>query len=152
MAKQVTRFGPFSPTLEIGSRNINGGVRDLFPDCTGIDIAAGPGVDIVADAATWKPDKSYGAVVSCEVFEHVENWPDLVATAVRALKRGGLVILTMAGPGREPHSGIDGGPVHDGEFYANVEPHDLELTLKAAGFHDIELGSQPGDLYAVARR
>ena len=59
--------------LDIGGRNINGTSRDHFPHATRftvIDIAEGPGVDVVADAATWTPDRSYDVVVCTEVFEH----------------------------------------------------------------------------------
>lgn len=151
--RQVAELGPFATVLEIGSRDINGGVRDLFPSgYTGLDIAEGDGVDIVADAADWRPDKGYDCVVSCEVFEHTPRWREICATAFAALKPQGVAILTMAGPARGPHSGIDGLEVHPGEHYENVAPDDLERTLRLVGFTDLELGSNPGDLYAVARR
>jgi hypothetical protein len=53
----VARHARPSPgllVLDIGGRDMNGTVRDLWPgaDYTAMDITDGPGVDVVADAAT----------------------------------------------------------------------------------------------------
>lgn len=132
--------------LDIGGRNINGTPRPLFPNATVytvLDIADGDGVDIVADAATWKPDRRYDVVVCCEVFEHTDVWPAILRTAYKALKRGGVLIATMAGPGRAPHSAVDGGPhLYDGEHYGNVEMDELGDALVAAGFRTAALDEQ----------
>lgn len=142
--------------LDVGGRNINGSVRDLFPHAVcyrTVDVRPGDGVDVVADAATWQPDRLYDVVVCTEVFEHAEHWPKIVATIFAAMVPGGLAILTMAGPGRVEHSGVDGEwRLLDGEHYANVAPEDLERELKAAGFVDITVDFQqsPADTRAVA--
>lgn len=142
--------------LDIGGRNINGTVRSLFPFAhtyVALDIAEGPEVDIVADAATWTPDRAYEVVVCCEVFEHTAVWPGICQTAFKACRAGGLFIATMAGPGRRPHSGIDGGwHLHAGEHYANVEPDDLRRVLIAAGFTDVTVDQQSADVRAVATK
>jgi SAM-dependent methyltransferase len=141
--------------LDIGGRNINGSVRDLFrnADYTALDILPGDGVDIVADAATWVPDREYDAVVCCEVFEHTAVWPEICATAFKALKPGGKFVATCAGPGRGEHSAIDGQfHLHPGEHYGNVSDVDLNEVLVACGFHDITTDQQigPCDTRAVA--
>lgn len=144
--------------LDVGGRNINGTVRDLFPSAAlydALDVRPGDGVNIVADAATWKPPRQYDVVVCCETFEHAEHWRSIVRTIFAACKPGGLVILTMAGPGRPAHSGVDGEMrLLPGEYYGNVDPLDLELKLKAAGFADITVDylASPGDTRAVATR
>jgi predicted methyltransferase len=143
--------------LEIGGRNINGGVRDLFAAATGyvaLDIIAGEGVDIVADASTWTPDRVYDTVVCCEVFEHTDVWPEIVGTAFAALRPGGVFIATMAGPGRAPHSAFDGGPLQAGEYYSNVNPDELKANLKAAGFKRVVVNElqSAGDVRCVAVR
>lgn len=144
--------------LDIGGRNINGTVRDLFPGAdpyTALDIRDGDGVDIVADAATWSPDREYDVVVCTEVFEHTPDWPQICKTMGAALRPGGLVILTMAGPGRAPHSAVDGGwSLHPGEYYGNVDPHELERVLADCGFAGIVVDYQPSpaDTRAVAYR
>jgi cyclopropane fatty-acyl-phospholipid synthase-like methyltransferase len=144
--------------LDIGGRNINGTPRPLFPNATVytvLDIAPGEGVEIVADAAEWSPDRRYDVVVCCEVFEHTDVWPAILRTAYKALDDGGVLIATMAGPGRAPHSAVDGGPhLYDGEHYGNVEPADLETALAAAGFRDVTVHEQTEshDVRAVAYR
>lgn len=143
--------------LDIGGRNINGTVRGLYPnaDFTALDVAAGEGVDIVADAATWTPDREYDVVVSTECFEHCRDWPQIIHTAYKALKPGGRFVATMAGPGRPEHSGVDGGSnLYPGEWYQNVGPGELLDALKAAGFIDITVDRQgsPADVRCVATK
>lgn len=141
--------------LDIGGRNINGSCRPLFPNAswTVLDIAPGAGVDIVADAATWEPTLNAHLVLSTEVFEHTAAWPAIVRTAYRACAPGGLLIATMAGPGRAVHSGVDGGPtLRPGEHYANVDPDHLAEVLKAAGWVDIVVDQLGTDVRTTARR
>lgn len=141
----------FARVLEFGSRNINGGVRDLF-DCTeyvGLDIAPGPDVDVVGDAADWERS-GFDAVVCCEVLEHTPDGKAIIAAARRALVDG-LLIVTCATDPREPHSATDGGTLRPGEYYANVSPTDLAGWLGAAGFVTAEITTRPwGDLYCTA--
>ena len=143
--------------LDIGGRDVNGTPRALWSGVTWtvLDIAPGPGVDVVADAATWAPDRQYDLVLSTEVFEHAADWPAIVATAYRACRPGGLLVLTMAGPGRPVHSGLDGGPVlHRGEHYGNVSAADLRTVLVATGWVGVVVDEQlrPSDVRAVAYR
>lgn len=144
--------------LDIGGRNINGSVRDLFPAATqyrAVDQFEGEGVDIVADCAEWAPDDEYDVVVSTEVFEHAQRWREIVDTAYLALKPGGRFVATMAGPGRPEHSAIDGGwELHPGEYYRNVDPQDLRVALIESGFVDITVDQQqsPADVRCVATR
>lgn len=123
--------------LEFGSRDVNGGIRDLFTgwDYLGVDRVPGRGVDAVADAAMFDTPKRYDVVACCEAFEHAENWRAIVANAFRLLRPGGLFVGTAAGPDREPHN-CDGTP-HDGkEWYANIVPDELADELHAVGFRD----------------
>lgn len=143
--------------LDLGGRNVNGSVRDLFPNATkyvAVDIREGEGVDVVADAATWVPDDEYDVVVSTECFEHTAVWPEICLTAFKATRPGGRLILTMAGPGRSEHSAIDGGPIQPGEYYGNVDPEHLKHTLITAGFKDVVVDSRvsPADTRAVASK
>lgn len=125
---------PESPgaVLEIGSRNINGEVRQLFGAATkyvGLDIVDGPGVDVVADASTFDPGRRFNTVVCCEVLEHAPVWREIIANIGRLLLPGGSMILTCAGPGRKPH-GAEGGGVGD-EYYENISVEMLQAeTLK----------------------
>jgi len=144
----------FASVLEIGGRDINGSIRDLFDttDYTALDVAAGDGVDIVADAADWRPDRTYECVVCCEVFEHTPRWQEILHTMASAMELGGTAIVTAASLDRAPHSAIDGGPLHDGEYYANVDPVDLANGMKNAGFSGQVAVHPRGDVYATATK
>lgn len=154
VAQAVREQGPFASVVELGGRDVNGSVRDLFAGASylTVDIVDGPGVDVVADCCTWRADSTFAAVVCCEVFEHESRWCELCATAYSVLEDGGVAILTMAGPGREPHSAVDGGPLRAGEFYGNVSADELAVALTAAGFAKVAVDgeSQYGDTYALA--
>lgn len=145
----VSEFAPEGPVsvLDLGGRDVNGSPRSLFPDATDyrvLDILPGEGVDIVADAATWTPDRQYDVVVCCETFEHARLWREICATAYEACRPGGRFIVTCAGPGRPLHSGVDGyGRLHPGEWYDNVDPGDLEKVLQGCGWREIEMEYLP---------
>lgn len=144
----------FRTVLEIGGRNVNGSIRGLFGDCDyrTLDIAPGDGVDIVADAADWKPDATYEAVVCCEVFEHTPRWPEILATMAAAVDLGGTAIVTAASLDRAPHSAVDGGPLRDGEYYGNVDPNELAAAMQRAGFSGRVSVHPRGDVYATATK
>lgn len=136
--------------VEVGSRNINGTVRDLFPEASwwGIDTEDGVDVDEVADGATWQPPELVDVVVCCEVLEHAADWRAIVANMAGMVKPGGKVIVTAAGPDRMPHSAVDGGPLRDGEHYGNIDPDDLAAELAAAGL-TVSVGCDGQDVQAV---
>jgi SAM-dependent methyltransferase len=144
--------------LDLGGRDINGNPRHLFPNAisyTVLDLRPGVGVVIVADAALWEPINQWDVIVAAEVFEHTASWPAICRTAYKACKPGGRFIVTTAGPGRPPHSGIDGEfRLHPGEHYANVPAFELERVLVESGWRYVVVDSQPSpaDTRAVATR
>jgi hypothetical protein len=151
--RTVLELGPWRRVIEIGGRNVNGTVRPLFghADYTSLDLAEGPGVDVVADAAVWSPAGALAdCVVCCEVLEHAANASDIVVNAHRWLHPGGVFIATMATDPRAPHSAVDGGSLPPGEFYCNIAPAALDGMLSAAGFAEWSIVVQGGDLYATA--
>jgi SAM-dependent methyltransferase len=145
----------FGLVVEVGGRNINGGVRDLFnyQEYLSIDLEPGPDVDVVGDCREWSPPWPNGAdlVVCCEVLEHTDDPAGVIAACAGYLALGGRLVVTCAGPGREPHSGHDGGPVRDGEHYANISPPDLVRWLHDAGIQGslIEYHAGACDVYAT---
>ena len=149
----VEAHAPSSPVavVEVGGRNINGGVRDLFDAVTylSVDLEGGPGVDVVADFATFTPEGRVDVVVCCEVFEHTESWRALCAHAAEVLEPDGQFLVTAAGPGREPHSAHDGGPLRGGEFYENVTPGDLSDVLDGL-FESVKVDQSGPDVRALA--
>lgn len=147
--------GHYSSVLEFGSYNVNGTARDFVPakEWYGIDIKAGPGVDEVANAATFTSDRHFDMILSMECLEHAPEAAEICLNAGKLLRDGGYFIITCAGPGRTPH-GADGSPSpHEGEFYRNVSPGDLKEWLEAAGFPNvlvISRGELEDDVYALA--
>ncbi len=121
--------------IEIGSRDINGRVRDLFPNANwlGLDLQAGKGVDIVCDAATYQPEVGVDMVVCCEVLEHTADWRKIIDNCLSWIAPGGRLIVTCAGTGRQPHSAHDGGPLQPGEHYENITPAELCEAMQRCG-------------------
>lgn len=133
--------------LEIGGRDINGSVRCLFgSEYTSIDLVDGPGVDVVADVTEYEPRDEFDVVVCCEVLEHTEA--DIIGAAHRLLRKGGTLIFTAAGPGRAPHSAVDGGLLRQWEVYRNID-RDF-LVAKLLGFSTFTIDVAGDDIRAVA--
>lgn len=108
--KTVPQWPATPAVLEVGSRNVNGSVRDILAPLVsryvGCDLEAGEGVDVVADATrlteTFPPD-SFDVVVSTEMIEHVPDWPAAWAQMMGVLRDGGLLILSTRSPGFPAH-------------------------------------------------
>lgn len=100
--------------LDVGSMNVNGSYRELMTDpkweYTGLDAAAGPGVDIVLPSPyDWAPFKSnsFDVVVSGQAFEHIEYpWVTIVEVS-RVLKPGGVACLIAPSGGHEHRYPVD---------------------------------------------
>lgn len=148
----LTRIPAPRSVIEIGSRNINGGVRDLFGDADylGVDLMEGPGVDLVADAAQVDLPAA-DLVVTTEALEHYPDPKAVIDAVYRALVPGGALIATMAGPGRHPHSGLDGGGLHRDEHYRNIEPAELTEWLAGWAEHAIDIAGADLRCWATKR-
>lgn len=144
----------YRSVLEFGSRNVNGSLRDLVgaDRWVGVDIAPGPDVDIVGDAATVNVPGTFELVLCAEVFEHADDamCVGMCGNAARHLDSGGHFIATMAGPRRAPHSAVDGGALRDGEFYRNVDHALLDGWLRGAGFKHWTVDELGEDIRCVA--
>lgn len=142
------------PALEIGSRNVNGGIRGLFNGFyLGIDREPGAGVDLVREAADYDGEGAYNLVVCAETLEHAPNPDDVIRCAAKALGPGGLFVVTCAGPDRKPH-GCDGRPLLPGEHYQAITGEWLGEALEryGLGLRVCEYHPERGDLYAIARK
>ena len=90
--------------LEIGSANVNGGLRDRKRenmDWIGVDLDAAPGVDQTVRVGEALPFESerFDVVLASSVFEHdIQFWKTFLEMA-RVLKRGGLLLLTIPSQG-----------------------------------------------------
>lgn len=136
------------PVLEVGSYDVNGGVRESFPDMhyVGLDMREGPGVDVVADIVYDGVPSIYNTVLCLETLEHVRE-PWLALERMHgALLPGGAFI----------GSWVCSWPVHDyPSDYYRVTPEGFRYLLERAGFVDVEttLGGKPDThVYATARR
>lgn len=144
--------------LEFGSRNVNGTPRALFhePDLyLGIDRIAGPGVAIVADAATWELPNGwppFDLAICAETLEHAENAESVCCNAYRLLAPGGVLLLTAAADPRPAHT-VNGDPWTPGssEFYRNVGEGELRGWLSPFASVLIDTTSV-GDIYARATK
>jgi len=97
--------------LEIGSGDINGGLRRLIEfwqpaEYIGVDIEEGPGVDLVYDAEKLMDifsEESFDVVLSTELLEHVLNPKMVISKIKRLCKRNGIILLTTRSYGFEFH-------------------------------------------------
>ncbi len=86
--------------VDLGSLNINGSVRDIIPWAYGIDLAPGPGVDLVITAGEI-PDSVlgfFGAVVGTSSMQYSASLENYKKEVIDLLRPGGLVFLTVCSP------------------------------------------------------
>jgi SAM-dependent methyltransferase len=88
--------------LDVGSYDVNGSYQPLFPKAkfqyTGLDMEAGPNVDIVlTHPYDWSAIEtgSFDVVVSGQALEHVEFFWITVSEMTRVLKKDGLMCLIV---------------------------------------------------------
>ena len=99
--------------LEVGSQNINGTIKDSYPDLeskvwVGIDIGEGKDVDFTIPGELIQLPSGWADVaISSECFEHAENWSEILLNMIRITHINSLIILTFAGKGRPAHGTID---------------------------------------------
>ena len=104
---------PVGRVLEIGALDVNGQVRDLFPDAAlyvGVDVIAGRNVDTVLnghDLLSHFGPCAFDLVLCLETLEHdPEFW--LTLQAIRTvLRHGGLACISVPGNGFPEHHGPD---------------------------------------------
>lgn len=112
--------------VEIGSLDINGSIRQYFHDCdyTGVDVAPGPGVDLVADGAELDShSQQYDVVASCEMFEHNPKWAQTWRNMINLCRPGGLIFFSCATIGRPEHG------------TSRTSPSDSPLTVAKGWTH-----------------
>lgn len=90
--------------LEIGSANVNGGLRDTKPDRAtwiGVDLEPGPGVDVVVSPGQRLPfeDNYFDLVIASSVFEHDLKFWETISEMARVVKDDGLIYINAPSNG-----------------------------------------------------
>lgn len=90
--------------LEVGSKDVNGGLRDIFPDnvsYVGVDIEPGPNVDHVMPNEITLPfqDKSFDIIIASSVFEHARFFWALFSEMRRLMRPGGAIYINAPSNG-----------------------------------------------------
>lgn len=145
-------------TLEVGSLNINGTVRNAFnsDEYIGVDVGKGAGVDIVVSGHEYNSSKPFDCCISCECFEHNPFWKETFLNMIRLCKSGGLVVFTCATVGRPEH-GTERSTPQDSPltiakgwtYYLNLTKEDFSFVDFNAIFvnHEFSVNHQSCDLY-----
>ncbi len=99
--------------IEVGARGLYGGYRAIAElhggvrEYIGVDIAAGPGVDVVCDAVELTDrfgPGSFDVVIATELIEHVRDYRAVVSQLKGVCRPGGLIVLTTRSRGYVYHA------------------------------------------------
>lgn len=99
-----TYCGAGGTVVDLGALDVNGSLRDVAPPglrYIGVDMAAGPGVDVVVENPDILPFEtgSVDYVVSSSCFEHAEHFWLLFGEVQRVLKPAGLFYVNAPSNG-----------------------------------------------------
>lgn len=94
--------------LEIGSMNWNGSARPYFSKAAryvGVDMVAGPDVDVVSPAAKtqFKPGE-FDILICLSLFEHDPEWRTSFSHNLQWIRPGGLLITCWGAEGNIHHA------------------------------------------------
>jgi Flp pilus assembly protein TadD len=146
--------------LEIGSYDVNGSVRPLFDAAryVGVDLIAGPGVDVVCSGHEFRSEERFDVAISTECFEHNPFYAATFLNMARHVREGGMVLFTCAGEGRPEHGTLRCDPASSpgtvalqSDYYCNLTEEDftgLDLAALFAEFRFFRNDSSH-DLYFV---
>lgn len=130
--------------LEVGSYNVNGTVRPLFSGpYVGLDMTAGPGVDVVGVAKALPfQDAEFEVVVSTEMLEHDATFWLSLAEMGRVLKEGGELFLTFRGMRLNGMGFHYHGDTHFKDVYRFL-PDSVPTLMQLAGCEVVEFSEDP---------
>lgn len=137
--------------LDCGSLDINGNNRYLFTGCSyiGIDIVAGPNVDIVSRIHDINGGP-FDVVISTECLEHDEFASKSIQHMINLLAKGGILLITCATTGRPEHgttNSEDWASPGTLNHYMNIEPNELIGPISSS-FRCWGVEVQHSDIYA----
>lgn len=138
--------------LEVGARDVNGSLRPYVESLRpasyiGVDVEPGSGVDAICEAAA-VADRfgaaRFDVVVCTELLEHVRDWRGAVAAMKRALRPGGVLILTTRSRGFRYHG-------YPQDFW-RFEPEDLRAVFADFAIEALERDPAAPGVFLRARR
>lgn len=149
--KQLTKYKPYGNVVEIGSKDINGNNRAFLGDVNyiGLDLSAGPNVDVVAHFA----DTSYknlDMIISTEALEHDCRWFETLQNIYKSLKKGGVAIITAAGYGRPEHGTRRSHPQDSPDttdYYRNITMSFVYDAFNKFDVNVVDVVEKGGDIY-----
>jgi len=98
--------------IEVGSYDVNGSLRPIIEswaepvEYIGVDIARGPGVDVVCMAERMINvfgKERFDIVICTELLEHIRDWKKVVSNIKNICKANGFIIITTRSKGFKYH-------------------------------------------------
>jgi hypothetical protein len=143
--------------IDIGSLNINGCNHSLFSRNStyiGVDIVKGKNVNIVSKGheylqTVWWKGLCIDTIISTEALEHDIHYKETLEWMYKALRPGGLLLITCAGDGRKEHGTHDhfpGDSPMTNDYYCNVSNQMFSEILKPDMFSVYHLEQKNTDL------
>ena len=143
--------------VEVGSLDINGSVRNFFPNAIeylGVDLGEGSCVDLVVPGEMLEMPNGWADIaISTECFEHCKSWNDVLINLTRMLKVNGIFLMTCATFGRAVHgtsdSDKDSSP-YTNDYYKNIGVVEFSTQDCVSHYyekHGFEVDAISGDLY-----
>jgi len=146
--------------IDIGSYDVNGSYKQFFDASrwhyTGVDLSAGPNVDVVLESPYRLPFASHSVdvIVSGQAFEHVEFFWLTWLEMVRVLKPGGFIFLVAPSRGPEHRYPQDCWRFYPDAWHALAKYGSLELVSATTDWepHPSECSAAWGDTVGVFRQ
>ncbi len=129
--------------LDVGSLDVNGNNRFMFVDCDyiGIDVVAGPNVDVVCPAHEYIQRYSYitrfDTIISTSMLEHDIHWEKSLRAMVDLLVSGGLLLLACATGECAEHGTLTCSPESSGTSQLEGEWASYYSNLSEADFRSV---------------
>jgi SAM-dependent methyltransferase len=138
--------------LEVGARDVNGSPRALVErhdpaEYIGVDIVAGPGVDVICDVGRLVErfgEKRFDLVVCTEVLEHVRDWRRAVSNLKRVLAPGGALLVTTRSIGFHYHG-------YPQDFW-RYEPEDVAVLTADMSLDVVQRDTAAPGVFFVATK
>jgi len=138
--------------IELGACEVNGSLRPLIEsygpaEYVGVDIVAGPGVDVVCPAEKvlekFGP-ASFDIVITTEMLEHVRDWRTAISNIKNICRPNGIILITTRSIGFIYHA-------HPHDFW-RYETSDLERIFADCQIEKLESDKMDPGVFLKARK